>query len=58
MPKYFKKGDAIEGKKILCEFKECPFLDYNNKSRMHKATLRGNPASATISKVWEKIRGS
>jgi hypothetical protein len=51
MVKYTSAGCAIEGKKILCQFKDNPQV--NERGGTKKAVLKGNPAFAVISKVWK-----
>lgn len=53
MTVYSEPGSSIEGRKILCQFKDDPRIIKIGK--FGSATLKGNPAIAVISKVWKKL---
>ena len=53
MPKYAHEGEAIEGLKIYCEFKERPSYGIEKETNRETVTITGNPAVATILEVWK-----
>lgn len=53
MPKYTAENEAIEGKKILCTFKERPSYGIEKETERNQITIAGNPATATLTEVWE-----
>jgi len=52
---YTCEGDAIEGRKIICTFEERPSMGTEKGTRRPQSTIKGNPASATLSKVWKYV---
>lgn len=58
MPKYTKEGEMIEGKTILCIFELRPSFGIQKGTGRQTATITGNPAVATIKKVWKYKSGS
>jgi len=53
MPKYVAESEAIEGRKILCTFERRPSYGTEKGSRRQEITITGNPATATLTQVWE-----
>ena len=53
MPEYHSLDDAIEGKKIICSFEDRPTYGVEKESKREQAAIKGNPATATLSQVWE-----
>jgi len=53
MPKYAQEGDAIEGLKIYCQFKERPSKGIDKETGRDSYTITGNTASARIIGVWK-----
>lgn len=49
---YSKPGSSIEGRRIICQFKDDPRIIKTGK--IGSAILKGNPAIAVISKIWKK----
>lgn len=52
MPKYFSFGEAIEGKKILCTFKEGPYKLESENGRS-KVSIKGY-ATAVLIVEWKR----
>lgn len=57
MPKYTREGEAIEGQKIFCTFRARPSFATEEATGRQTTTITGNPASATVDKVW-KYKGT
>jgi hypothetical protein len=53
MPTYTKEGEAIEGQKIFCTFEARPSFGIEKATGRQTITTTGNPASATVTKVWK-----
>ena len=53
MPKYHALYDAIEGRKIVCVFEDRPSYGIHKESQRQQVAIKGNPATATLSQVWE-----
>ena len=53
MPEYHGLNDSIEGKKIICIFEERPSYGIEKQSKRQQVAIKGNPASASLSRVWE-----
>lgn len=53
MPRYVQEGEAIEGLKIYCEFKEQPSLGIDKETNRETATITGGPAVARILEVYK-----
>lgn len=53
MPNYAMEGEAIEGLKIYCKFKERPSRGLDKNTNRETVTITGNPAFATILEVWK-----
>jgi len=53
LPKYVKEGEAIEGEKIFCTFKLKPSIGTEKETKRQEITITGNPATASIDKVWK-----
>ena len=59
MPTYRGENDAIGGDKIYCTFEKCSgmrTLDKGSKDRGLCQTIKGNPATAVITKKWRRIK--
>ena len=48
MPNYTQEGEAIEGIKIYCEFKERPSYGIEKETERETITITGNPAVAIV----------
>ena len=53
MPQYHSISDSIEGKKIICVFEERPSFGIEKESKRQQVAIKGNPATATVSKIFE-----
>jgi hypothetical protein len=53
MPKYVAENEAIEGRRILCTFERRPSYGIERENQRQQITITGNPATATMSLVWE-----
>ena len=53
MPQYASLSDSIEGKKLICVFEDRPSFGIEKQSKRQQIAIRGNPATATVSKVFE-----
>lgn len=53
MPKYTRGGEMIEGQTILCVFEARPSFGIEKATGRKTATITGNPAVATVKKVWK-----
>jgi hypothetical protein len=53
MPKYVAENEAIEGKKIFCTFEHRPSFGTEKTSKRQQITIIGNPATATLTQIWE-----
>lgn len=52
MPRYTREGDTIEGERIFCTFKARPSYGFEEATGRQTVSIRGNPASAVVDKVW------
>lgn len=57
MAKYTKELEAIEGQKIFCTFKARPSFGIEKATGRQEIAITGNPATATVTKVW-KYKGN
>jgi len=48
MPNYAQEGEAIEGLKIYCDFKEQPSRGIEEETNRDTMTITGNPARAIL----------
>ncbi len=53
MPTYHAEKEAIEGKKIYCTFEQRPSIGVEKASKRQQITITGNPATATLTQIWE-----
>ena len=53
MSEYYRSGDSIEGKEILCVFEHRPSYGVEKNTGRQQVSIRGNPAIAIINKVWK-----
>jgi hypothetical protein len=53
MTDYHAFDDAIEGRKIICVFEDRPFFGIEKESKRQQVAIRGNPATAILSQVWQ-----
>ena len=53
MPKYVAENEAIEGETIFCTFEHRALFGTEKTSKRQQVTITGNPASATVTQVWE-----
>lgn len=53
MPRYVQEGEAIEGLKIYCQFKERPSININEERNQEEARITGSPAVARILQVYK-----
>lgn len=53
MPRYVKEEEAIEGERIYCVFVARPSFGVEKETGRQTSTITGNPAVATIKKVWK-----
>jgi len=53
MPKYTREGERIEGRIIFCVFESRPSFGIEKESGRQTTTITGNPAVATVKKVWK-----
>jgi len=58
LPEYVLEAEAIEGDRIYCEFEDRPSFGIEKKTKRSNATITGNPAVASILKVWKYIEST
>lgn len=59
MPIYFNINDCIQGDRIYCTFErstEIKVIDKGSRHRGQCHSIKGNPATAVITKKWKRIK--
>ena len=51
MPSYMSPDDAIEGKKIICEFEKRALI--HDKAEYVESNIKGNLAKAVVVRTWQ-----
>lgn len=50
--KYTAQGEKIQGKELFLTFEHRPQFSFEDKTGQSRVYIRGNPATATIKKVF------
>lgn len=51
MGRYTKSGEAIEGRRIICEFEQRVLI--HSKEDYTEASIKGNLAKAVVVRTWQ-----